>query len=297
MNVRRYATADKVWPEVQAFLEREEAVANLPLGILKRMVDREAEASEGPPLDEAMRPFFVLATHEGKPALLMMRTPPHNMILHAPPPDTEQGAHLEAACEAGIAFLRHEELPVPGVIGPRDVGVRFADKWVEQAGGRWQVQMEQMIYRLDEVADVPLNSGALIPAQEEHLDMLVEWMIGFSEITPEGPWTPEEARERAEAHVAAQDLYLWHDGRPRSKAWSSRPTERGITVTGVYTPPAYRRQGYATSCVASLSQLLLDEGYQYCTLYTDLSNPTSNSIYRKIGYRPVRASAMIEFVG
>ena len=39
--------------------------------------------------------------------------------------------------------------------------------------------------------------------------------------------------------------------------------------------------------MAGLSRLLLDGGRASCTLYTDLANPTSNSIYAKIGYRPV----------
>ncbi|BAY85818.1 GCN5-related N-acetyltransferase [Calothrix parasitica NIES-267] len=55
----------------------------------------------------------------------------------------------------------------------------------------------------------------------------------------------------------------------------------------VYTPPEYRKKGYASACVAGLSQTLLGEGYKFCFLFTDLSNPTSNKIYQKIGYQPV----------
>ena len=55
----------------------------------------------------------------------------------------------------------------------------------------------------------------------------------------------------------------------------------------VYTPPELRGHGYASAVVAALSQRLLDAGHQYCALYTDLANPTSNSIYQKIGYTPV----------
>ncbi|HEY96946.1 MAG TPA: GNAT family N-acetyltransferase, partial [Dehalococcoidia bacterium] len=55
----------------------------------------------------------------------------------------------------------------------------------------------------------------------------------------------------------------------------------------VYTPPEHRRKGYATACVAGVCREILKSGYDFCTLYTDLSNPTSNSIYMKIGFRPV----------
>ena len=67
----------------------------------------------------------------------------------------------------------------------------------------------------------------------------------------------------------------------------SRPTHHGIAVNAVYTPPEQRGRGYATAAVATLSQQLLYEGYDFCCLFTDLSNPTSNRIYQRIGYRPV----------
>jgi predicted GNAT family acetyltransferase len=66
-------------------------------------------------------------------------------------------------------------------------------------------------------------------------------------------------------------------------------------VSFVYTPPYFRCKGYATSCVAGLSRMLLKEGFTKCVLYTDLANPTSNSIYRKIGYRPICDSLEIKF--
>jgi predicted GNAT family acetyltransferase len=61
----------------------------------------------------------------------------------------------------------------------------------------------------------------------------------------------------------------------------------GVWITGVHTPQEKRRQGYATSCVAQLSAKYLAEGASYCFLFTDLANPTSNSIYEKIGYERV----------
>jgi hypothetical protein len=82
-------------------------------------------------------------------------------------------------------------------------------------------------------------------------------------------------------------VFVWDDGRPVSMAaWAGR-TGRGVRVNFVYTPPEYRRRGFASACVADLTQHLLAEGHAFCCLFTDLANPTSNSIYQKIGYRPV----------
>ena len=64
-------------------------------------------------------------------------------------------------------------------------------------------------------------------------------------------------------------------------------TPSGIRINAVYTPPKYRGKGYATSCVKGVSQKLLNQGYRYCFLFTNLANPISNHIYRQIGYQPV----------
>jgi hypothetical protein len=50
------------------------------------------------------------------------------------------------------------------------------------------------------------------------------------------------------------------------------------------------------ACVDRLSQQMLGEGRRFCCLYTDLSNPTSNSIYRRIGYVPILDIAEFQFL-
>ena len=64
-------------------------------------------------------------------------------------------------------------------------------------------------------------------------------------------------------------------------------TPNGTRVGPVYTPPEHRGHGYASALVAAASQAQLDEGIQFCFLFTDLANPTANHIYQAIGYEPV----------
>jgi predicted GNAT family acetyltransferase len=54
----------------------------------------------------------------------------------------------------------------------------------------------------------------------------------------------------------------------------------------VYTPPAFRRRGYGTAVTAHATANALAHGAEHVVLYTDLANPTSNSIYQKIGFVP-----------
>ena len=63
----------------------------------------------------------------------------------------------------------------------------------------------------------------------------------------------------------------------------------------LYTRRGKNVKGYASSCVSTLSQLMLDSGFQTTSLYTDMTNPTPNKIYMEIGYEHVADSALVLF--
>ena len=115
---------------------------------------------------------------------------------------------------------------------------------------------------LEKVVPVVSVSGRLRRATEADLKLLTGWFMPFAK------------------EALGEDI-------GRQGAGRSRPTPNGTTVNYVFTPPEHRNRGYASACVAALSQLLLDKGYRYCFLSTDLANPTSNKVYRAVGYEPV----------
>ncbi|MFE3618143.1 GNAT family N-acetyltransferase, partial [Streptomyces anulatus] len=62
----------------------------------------------------------------------------------------------------------------------------------------------------------------------------------------------------------------------------------GWARTGpVYTPPRFRGNGFASALTATVAGRIRAEGADAC-LFTDLANPTSNKIYQRIGFEPVR---------
>ncbi|MFJ1136680.1 GNAT family N-acetyltransferase, partial [Bacillus thuringiensis] len=108
------------------------------------------------------------------------------------------------------------------------------------------------------------------------------------------PTTKEEAKQTAYTLITTNRLFgLEVDGKLVSVAAKTRPTKNNITVNFVYTPKEARKKGYASKCVAALSQRMLDEGYKTTTLYTDLANPISNKIYQEIGYEKIAESVLI----
>ncbi len=90
---------------------------------------------------------------------------------------------------------------------------------------------------------------------------------------------------------------VWEvDGEAVSMAGPSRPAAGVVRIGLVYTPPRHRRKGYAAACVAAVSQGALHAGAIACVLYTDLNNPTSNGVYRRIGYYPVCDAEELTFL-
>jgi predicted GNAT family acetyltransferase len=95
--------------------------------------------------------------------------------------------------------------------------------------------------------------------------------------------------------LATGQIWLWdQNGETTSMAVSREPAQGVVRLSGVYTPLEKRKHGYAAACVHALSKHFRDCGYR-CILYTDLGNPTSNSVYWRIGYKAVAEALRYRF--
>ena len=75
----------------------------------------------------------------------------------------------------------------------------------------------------------------------------------------------------------------------------TRDLKKGKCISFVYTPEKERGKGYAYNLIYRVSKKALDEGAEYCVLYTDDGNPISNHVYEKIGYKRMVDCEDIEF--
>jgi len=273
------------------FLERtrpllvDEARNNLILGIAGGLVT-DPEQYEDPRL--------YIIEQDGVPMAAAMIAQPYKLLL-------SHAVSIEAIGELALA-VHDDRASIPGVTGERLQVEAFNRVWTELTGATASLEMAQGIFSLEAVTRSPNVTGSFRRATMDDLDLVVRWMHGFtSEVLP-GEMEIEEwdrfemiTRRRLEG-VGGAGFWLWEiDGTPVAISGHSGPTGSGIRINGVYTPPALRRNGYAAALVAHQSQWLLDNGYRFCFLYTDLANPTSNAIYRRIGYHQVAESAMYRF--
>lgn len=289
MQVTTYPDAAAFLDAARDELETAEAFNGLMLGIATRL-ERLAREGGADIHGEAEAPVYLTVDEGDTLSLAALRTPPRKAIVYGAP-------GWEAGLEMLIHHLARLDPALPGVLGPRPVAEAFADTWrrVSQCGVNPGMAMG--VYELREVLDAGGATGQLRPAGDADLEVLTDWVCGFNEAVHEPMADGRDGvRREVENLIAAEQVYVWEDGgRAVSLARWGRPTAHGICVTTVYTPTERRRQGYATRCVAALSQLLLDQGNQFCTLFTDLANPTSNHIYQQIGYRRLGEFAEYHF--
>jgi len=290
MKLRRYDSARDFMEHARAPLEVKEAANNLIIGISVRVAEH--------PEQIKFPAYFATVDDAGRLIAAAVRTPPFRIIVHS-----ELGAEpaplrliLEDLLDYTASF--DPESPpghVSGVVGHSTAAFAFAQLWRDRTGKPFKAGKSLRIYELRQVTPSVGVPGHLRHAHDNEVDLLADWILNFN-IDAGLPASTAEARELAERRIDSGDLFIWEiEGQPVSMATKSRPSSHGITITLVYTPRELRNRGYASACVAALSQQMLDAGWEFCTLYTDLANPVSNSIYQRIGYRPVCDSNEYDF--
>ena len=153
-----------------------------------------------------------------------------------------------------------------------------------------------MVPSLDTAPVFPDANGLTALITSGSLDtLLTDWFTAFARETH----NPADRADQAAAitdRLSYQGLTLWEaNGEPVSLAGVSRQVAGMVRVAPVYTPPDRRGHGYASAVTAAVNQRALAAGAEEVVLYTDLANPVSNSIYQRIGYRPVEDRVVLSF--
>jgi len=266
---------------VEPLLLGDETRHNLMLGLCTTLVEHPG----------VYREFYLWLVEDGRSVVgAAILTPPFNVAVARPAAEGALPALARAIAEDGT--------PVPGVSAAVPEVDGFVAHWRDVTGAAARVRMASRIYRLTTVTSVAGVPGRLRAAAPEDRYLLVQWIREFNaDVYPEDP--PHIEPERVvDLRLQGQGggFFLWEDvGRPVCLVGYGGFTPHGARIGPVYTPRELRRRGYASALTAGVSAWLLDQGRQFCFLYTDLANPTSNRIYQQIGYEPICDSAQYAF--
>ncbi|MFZ3596168.1 GNAT family N-acetyltransferase [Streptomyces sp. BH104] len=238
--------------------------------------------------------FGVWSGPDSRAAGYFFWTPPHPPYVGLPSAD----AHRVEAAAALVDAL--DGAAVGGANGTRESTEALADAWLARhPGGRAEHMMRQRLFRLGTLTPPqPPPEGRARIAGAADRALLADWHQAFGAATH-----MRDAATRAPAEAWADDridyggVTLWEsaDGSPVSMAGVSRPSAGTVRLAPVYTPPARRGRGYAAAVTAEVSRAARAAGAEEVLLFTDLANRTSNALYQRLGYRPVREFAVWAF--
>ncbi|KAA0549587.1 GNAT family N-acetyltransferase [Bacillus sp. BGMRC 2118] len=280
MKFKVYDNAHEFERKIEPILSEREDVFSLFWGVLQAIKAGNYE-----------NPFMATIEEDGRVLALFQMTPPHplNLIF-------VDEIRLEEIMDLFIKKMIELEINFNSIISLKMWAYQVAKKWEIQTGRTHQLLMDQGLYRLNKVNETLENSPGTWRYAEEDDSLLIEKWFNFFESDTGLPITPiEHVKKRVAMFLKEREVFLWEDkGKVVSMMKKSRPTKNGVTVSFVFTPKEDRKKGYARTLVAAVSRELLKD-FDFCVLYTDMMNPTSNKIYREIGYERVADSVHLGF--
>jgi uncharacterized protein len=272
MELREHADVSAFLAAAGELLAADEARHNLIYGICSTLSD----------VPDAYPEAFFWTVEDGETAAALLRTPPFNFAVARPLHDDA----LPFAAER----LRADGVNAPGVTGAVPEAEAFARAWMAEP----RLRMAQGIYAAREIRVPEGVPGEMRAGTLDDRDLVVDWTYAFQDeaLPDEAPHLEIVAGVERRLRSTTAGLALWEvGGRPVSMCGFGGRTPHGIRIGPVYTPPQLRGRGYGSAVTAAASKQLLDGGRDFCFLYTDLANPTSNKIYVDIGYELVCESA------
>jgi predicted GNAT family acetyltransferase len=198
----------------------------------------------------------------------------------------------EAINEIANYYLENK-INIKGVIGESN----SAEIFTECYGAQILRIKPLCLQRLIKTNDINISEGYFQVCTVADSMLLNKWTTNFfieEELLPKKSQAEVEAI--VETILESKDFYCWKmNNKIVSIASILRKTKNYGIVGIAYTPKEFRGNGYASSCVKILSDYILVNGFQFCGLFTDKANPTSNKIYGQIGYETVTEFKNIEF--
>ena len=275
-TIRAYKTPQQFLDETQGLLEEREVENNLILGICNNLPDRAKEYED--------YVFINSLDDQGIQATSIKTT--HGAVVAGVTKDSE---HIKNLAD----YYLDNDIDLPTAVGESFYSKEFSRVY----GKRQTDERSMLIHKLTSVNDLPIATGKLEPADINDVDLIAEWSIKFERDAQTFPIKNQErALKEAKRKITTGSVFEWvKGGKVVSIAAIVRRTRHLGIVGLVYTPGELRGNGYATSCVKKLSEHILQSGFKYCGLFTDKSNPTSNHIYKKIGYFPVAEFTAINY--
>ena len=212
--------------------------------------------------------------------LILLHRKPWKLIMYSPTNNTSDELYKFAAEE-----IYKKDNRLLGVNAETEIAHKFARFYCEIAEQQYKLVKPLKILVLEKMLPKQnVYESVFKKATEKERIVLTQYIKEFNKETLNEEVSDEYVNQKFDAYLEKGYYFLEKEGKIVSQAVFGRTLLKGKCISGVYTPKDEREKGYAYDLVYTLSKKSLDEGAEYCVLYTDAENPISNHIYEKIGY-------------
>jgi len=219
-----------------------------------------------------------LVMENGRPCLAATATPPFPFLI-----STGEAASIPIL----VGGLIEQQVAVAGVFGRTDLADIFRRVWQTGTGQHLGLGLSVDLHATRQSPLASATRGRLRQAEQEDRETVIAFCEGFAQDPRMSPAERAGARADAEKRMERGELFLWDDSGTKSIAAYKESISTGGRLNLVYTPPEFRRRGYASACVAALTRLRFERGWDWCALFIDTSDPAASRMYRNLGFREV----------
>lgn len=204
--------------------------------------------------------------------------------LHARPDGLLLSEMPESAVSPMAArFLRDVSAPTR-IIGPPEVSAATVRIVNESIGTNVKTEHSWSILEVTRqlLRNRHQNTSVILCSQSDE-SFVAAWGKQYDAESPSNVVNVQEFLLRK---LRSGNLYKIENDGPKCIASVSGSTNTGIRISAVYTPPEFRRLGYANALVGALAQRLLKDGFHFVTL--SVSDAARSAIdYRKLGFQHI----------
>ncbi len=273
MIVKEFDSADLFLTEYEAVLLEREAAAQLLLSFARQS---RSDSTSGKDM------FGVV--EENKAILLYGMNQGGDLMVYTAEKEVE-----EEAAKVLADYLGNSQIIISALNARHALCQSFLEQYKIYLKGTFIRKQESEIMELRQLNEIKPVAGSQRLALDEDIKLVADWMIQYQIEAMMDEADYEDAIQRATWLIEHKELYLYEDEEEFvvSMAAVTRRLVHGVGVTYVFTPEEHRGKGYAAANVYYLCKTLLEQGFEFCTLYVDKKNPLSQRAYEKVGFQVI----------
>ncbi len=271
MEIKEYRSAIMFLEEHESILLEREAVSQLILYDAYQNSDHIA-------CDQCL---FGAVLEEAVVQLIFCNVYPYNLVIY-----TAKTDHVDKEVQLLADYIIDNEIVINGLNARNDVCQHFMEHYKKMTDSKFIERMEMDIMEIRSINEMKYTEGISRPALPGEIKLITDWMIQYQINTMDTEMDYEDALNKVTNFVRDKKVHLFETEEKGivSMAIAARQLAHGIAISYIYTPEEFRGKGYAAANIYYVSKHYLENGNEFCSLFTDKNNPVLNRAYEKIGY-------------